>query len=58
MLAPEWDMKLRPDVASRAALALGAVRAHNATTPLMDCDSAVLGGRNRSGFNRLTGDLY
>lgn len=58
MLAPEWNMQLRPDVASRAALALGAVRAHNAPSPLMDCDSAVLGGGRRSGFNRLTGDLF
>lgn len=56
MLAPEWNMTLRPDVASRAAIALGAVRAHNSPSPIMECDAGVMSGSS-SNFNRLTGDL-
>jgi hypothetical protein len=55
-LSAEWNAPLRPDVAHRAAEALGAVRSHNSTTLIAECDSIGLDGPG-SGWNYLTGEI-
>jgi hypothetical protein len=56
-LAMEWDKPLKPGVVALATEALAKIQRLNAPTPQMDCNPAVpMGGGQRGGFNRLTGD--
>ncbi len=56
-LAIEWDKPLRPEIAQLAIETKAAVELHNAPSPLMECDGAVLGSSATTNFNRLTGEL-
>jgi hypothetical protein len=55
-LSAEWSAPLRPDVASRAATALAAVRNHNSPTLIAHCDSIGLDEMG-SNFDWRTGEV-
>lgn len=55
-LAPEWDKKLRDDVAALAKESKMFIQSLNAPAPVLRCDPAIAGNRG-GGWSYLTGDF-
>jgi hypothetical protein len=54
-LAPEWDKKLRADVAELARESKMFIQSLNAPAPVLACDPAIAGNRRGGGWSYLTG---
>ncbi len=56
-LAPQFGVPVSPDILALATESMIRLESHNATTPVMRCDPAVLGDARRSAWNWLSGEV-